>query len=63
MTATPASNKLAQKLGDSDIAEALDGAGLSYPVAIENAEDSAIEDAVGSQNLAAVRAVFPAQQE
>ena len=59
MTATPASGKLARKLGSTVLAEALVAAGLSYPVAIENAEDADIEDAVGSENLAAVRVVFP----
>jgi hypothetical protein len=64
--ATQAAGKLAIKLGGTELAatmaNALVAAGLSYPVAIEGAEDSAIEDAVGSENLAAVRVVFPTPQ-
>ena len=64
MTVTSsAAGKLAVKLGRTELAEtmaeALVAAGLSYPVAIEDAEDADIEDAVGSENLAAVRVVFP----
>jgi hypothetical protein len=62
MTATSASGKLALKLGSAELAEALDAAGLSYPVAIEEATDEAIEAVVGSENLAAVRVAFPARQ-
>lgn len=64
---TTASGKLAIMLGRTELAitmaDALVAAGLAWPRAIEQAEDSAIEDAVGSENLAAVRVVFPADQE
>lgn len=55
-------NKLSRLLGDPVLAEALVAAGLGTPGRIEAAQDSAIEEAVESENLAAVRAVFPAQE-
>jgi hypothetical protein len=62
MTTTANGAKFAVKIGDRDIAEALVAAGLMNEGAVEAAEDSAIEDAVGSENLAAVRLAFPAAQ-
>lgn len=54
--------KLYDKLGDIDIADGLVAAGLGTPGAIEAADNSAIEAAVGSENVAAVRSIWPAQE-
>lgn len=61
MTATPQSNKLGKQLGDYELGELLADAGLTMPGDIEAASDQVVEDAVGSENLAAVRVVFPGQ--
>jgi hypothetical protein len=60
---TPAGSKLGRILSDYALGEALVTAGLAWPRAIEQAEDAEIEEAVGSENLAAVRVAFPADQE
>jgi hypothetical protein len=60
---TTQGDKLTKQLGDADLATALVAAGLGLPGDIEAAQDSAVEDAVGSENLAAVRVVFPGAQE
>lgn len=49
-------NKLAVKLNSFELATALYEAGLQTPGAIRAAEDGEIVEAVGSENLAAVRA-------
>jgi len=59
---TTQADKLAKQLGSAELADALVTAGLGLPGDIEAAEDSAIEDAVGSENLAAVRTAFPSAQ-
>lgn len=51
--------KLARKLGDRNLAEKLVEAGLKNPGMIRRASDRLIAAAVGQENLAAVRAVFP----
>lgn len=50
--------KLASKLGDEDLAEALLDAGLDNPAKIRKAGDKEIRDAVGPANLAKVRGKF-----
>lgn len=62
MTATPHGRKLGRKLGDYDLGELLVTAGLTTPGQIEAASDGDVEEAVGSENLAAVRDVFPGQE-
>ena len=61
MTQTPHSDKLGKQLGDYDLGELLADAGLTTPGQIEAASDGDVEEAVGSENLAAVRTVFPGQ--
>ena len=48
--------------GDADMALALYNAGLSSPGRVMAASDEDIEEAVGSENLSAVRTLFPAQE-
>jgi hypothetical protein len=59
---TTQADKLAKQLGSAELGAALVAAGLGLPGDIEAAQDSAVEDAVGSENLAAVRSAFPAEQ-
>lgn len=47
--------KLARKLRDSDLATLLFNAGLMTPGAVRDADNSVVEEAVGSENVAAVR--------
>lgn len=51
--------KLANKLGDRELAEKLVAAGLKNPGLIRRATNRAVAAAVGRNNLATVRAVFP----
>jgi hypothetical protein len=55
--------RLSGKLRDGTLAALLCDAGLCTPGGIRDAEDAAVEAAVGSENLAAVRARLPARQE
>ena len=56
-------SKLTVMLSDAELAQMLVDAGLDTPVGIEQATDETITTAVGSENLAAVRVVFPEPQE
>jgi len=56
-------SKLTVMLSDAELAQMLVDAGLDTPVGIEQASDEDVEEAVGSENLEAVRTVFPAPQE
>jgi len=47
---------------DSGVAQLLVEAGLTTPGKIKRASDRTVSAAVGSENLAAVRAIFPAQE-
>ena len=49
--------------GDAGMAGLLCDAGLDTPGRVWDASDEDIEEAVGSENLAAVRTLFPARQE
>lgn len=62
MTATAHGQKLGKQLGDYDLGELLVTGGLVTPGQIEAASDGDVEEAVGSENLAAVRDVFPGQE-
>jgi hypothetical protein len=59
---TAQADKLAKKLDSAELGAALVAAGLGTPGDIEAAQDSAVEDAVGSEYLAAVRQVFPSPE-
>ena len=48
--------------GDADLALLLYNAGLSSPGRVMRASDRDVEEAVGSENLSAVRTLFPAQE-
>jgi len=50
--------KLAHKLGDEDLAEALVKAGFDNPAKLRAASDKALRDAVGQGNLDKVRAKY-----
>lgn len=56
---TAHSDRLAKKLKNRELAEKLVAAGLRNPGDIRRATNRAIAAAVGRNNVAAVRAVFP----
>ena len=60
MATDPRMTKLKMKGLAKDVAQGLVEAGLATPKLVKAAQDSAIEAAVGSENLTAVRAAFPA---
>ena len=62
MSAVQQVSKLMHKLNDADINADLVSAGLTSPRLIKAATNQALEDAVGSENVAAVNSAFGREQ-